>query len=133
MTKMALIVSEFNSEITARMKIAAEERAKELGAEIVVVYSVPGALDSPFALKKALKRKDVDCAAVLGAVIKGETDHDAVVANTAADKIVQLSLEFEKPVGFGVMGPNCTWEKAEERAEGYGKRAVEAAVKLCRL
>lgn len=131
--RLAIIVSEFNDEITAVMKATALEEAARLKAKVVKIYSVPGTYDSPFALKKALARKDVDAAVVLGAVVKGETDHDRVVVEVAGQKISQLSLEYEKPVGFGVIGPNVSWSKAKTRAAEYAKRAVQAAVKLLKL
>ncbi len=130
---IAIICAEFNPEITGAMKKEAKKKAKELGAKVSCVYSVPGVFDIPFALKKALKRKDVDCAAVMGAAIKGQTDHDRLIIDVAAEKIASLSLEFEKPVGLGIIGPGATWEKAKKRAEEYGQRAVEAAVKMCKL
>lgn len=131
--KIAIVSSEFNREITSVMRSSAKKAAKKEGAEISCEYVVPGVCDIPFALQKALKRKDVQCAAVLGAVVKGETKHDELIAQVAAHKCIGLSLEFEKPVGFGIIGPGASWQKAKKRASEYGQRAVDAALRMCKI
>ena len=133
MARIALIICDFNKEITSVMAQAAKNHAKKLGCTVACEYTVPGAFDSPFALKKALRRRDVECAAVLGAVVKGGTDHDRVITQVAAEKISQLSLEYGKPVGLGIIGPNVSWAQAKKRAKGYAQRSVEAAVRLLAL
>ena len=65
----------------------------------------------------------------LGAVIEGATQHDEVVIQHAARKIMDLGLEFGKPVTLGISGPGMTRLEAQERID-YAKRAVESAVKL---
>ena len=130
MLKIVIIYSRFNESITRRMKSAAEKTAAEQGATVVAVIDVPGAFEIPFALKKILDRGQADCCVALGAVIKGETDHDRVIAETVAEKISSLSLEYKKPIGFGIIGPGVTWKQADARAEEYGRRATEAALEM---
>ena len=131
--KLGIVVSEFNPEITKRMENAAAEYAKMQGAEIVSIVKVPGAYEIPFAAKKLLSRKDIGAAVALGAVIKGDTDHDIIIGHSVAKSLQELSLEFDKPVSLGIIGPNATWEHAEKRAEEYSRRAVDAALKMLRL
>ena len=128
--KIALVVSEFNKEITLKMEKSAEKSAKSLGAEIVKKIHVPGAFEIPFAAKSVLKGKKIGAIAVLGAVIQGETYHDVVIVTAVAQALIDLSLQYDKPIGFGIIGPRVTWQQAEKRAEEYAKRAVEAAVKM---
>jgi len=85
----------------------------------------------PLAIKKLCQREDIDAVVTIGSVIEGETDHDQVVMQHAARKIMDLSLEFNKPVTLGIPGPGMTRMAAHERVD-YAKRAVEAAVKLVR-
>jgi len=127
--KLGLVVSEFNREITYSMEILAKEHAEFLGAEVSEVLRVPGVFDIPLAVKKILKKENIDAVVAIGCVIEGETKHDEVVAQHAARKLVDLSLEFEKPVTLGISGPGVGTVGALERVE-YAKRAVEAAVKL---
>jgi len=127
--KLGFVVAEFNRDLTYMMEIEAEEHAKFLGAKVAERLYVPGAYDMPLAIKKMLKESDVDAVVTIGCVIEGSTQHDEIVVQHAARKIIDLSLEFEKPVTLGISGPGMTRMEATERIE-YGKRAVESAVKL---
>src|SRR3989338_6085783 len=132
-TKIAIIVSDFNKGITSKMEKNAEKVAKSLNAEIVKKVHVPGAFETPFAADNLLKNKQIDAIVVLGAVIQGETYHDVVIVNSVSSKIIDLSLKYNKPVGFGIIGPRVTWQQAEKRAEEYAKRAVEAALEMVKF
>ncbi len=127
--RLGMVVAEFNRDITYMMEILAKEHAEFLGAEITDVIRVPGAFDVPIAVKRILEKGDVDAVVTIGSVIEGETEHDEVVAQHAARKIMDLSLEYGKPVTLGIAGPGMGRLAAQERVD-YAKRAVEAAVKL---
>lgn len=127
---IGIVVATFNSEITSEMLEIAKKTAKEKGAEVFSVIPVRGSFEIPLAAKKLLMEKKVDCIAVLGAVVKGETAHDEVITKTIATRLSALSHEMRKPIGFGVIGHNASWDAAKERAAEYAKRAVEAAVEL---
>lgn len=128
--RLAIVVSEFNFDVTKVMLDKALSHARFLGAEVTVVYKVPGVYDSPYGVMEVIKLDYVDAIVVLGAVIQGETGHDEVVAHQAARKLLDLGVQYGKPVTFGVIGPGASRIQALERAEEYSRRAVEAAVKL---
>jgi len=128
--RIALVVSDFNSEITEEMEEKAVETISGLGARLVRTVRVAGAFDMPLAAKKLLMDKSVDAVVALGAIVKGETGHDEVIAKNTARALGDLSLEFRKPVGFGVIGYDAEYDAAEERAEEYAERAVKAAIGL---
>lgn len=129
-TKLAIVVSKFNPEITMQMSRLAQKRAKELGAKITKIVEVPGAFEIPLAVKRLIKNKNVDGVITLGTVIKGDTDHDEIVAHSVARKILELSVEYGKPVSLGVLGPNITWEQSKKKADEYAIRAVDAVVAM---
>lgn len=131
--KLGIVTSEFNYNITKMMEERAQEHVKFLGAEVTKTVHVPGVFDMPLAVKKLLERKDVDAVVTLGAVLKGETGHDDIVAQHASRKIADLALQYDKPVALGISGPGQTRLQAEARIDEYAKRAVEAAVKLVEL
>ncbi|HKM77251.1 MAG TPA: 6,7-dimethyl-8-ribityllumazine synthase [Candidatus Bathyarchaeia archaeon] len=131
--KLGIVVAEFNSAITAKMLDQALKHATELNAKPTYVCKVPGAYDMPLMIQMLLEKGDVDAVVTLGAIVKGETDHDQVIANALASKASDLSLRYKKPVTLGVSGPSMTWEQAAERAEEYANRSVESAVKMVRL
>jgi 6,7-dimethyl-8-ribityllumazine synthase len=125
---LAIVVSEFNSEITFKMLERARSHADKVGAKASYVLYVPGTFDMPLAVEQLLKKKNVDAVVTLGAVIKGDTRHDDIVAENAARLIADLSLKHGKPVALGVTG--MTIEQARERAELVPVRAVNAAVNM---
>jgi len=129
--RIGIVVSEFNYDITMMMLERAREHVEFLGARVERVVKVPGVLDMPIAVKKLMQDINIDGVVVLGAVIEGETEHDEVVMQQAARKVVDLSVEFEKPLGFGITGHGMSRLQAEERIE-RAKQAVETVVKLCR-
>jgi 6,7-dimethyl-8-ribityllumazine synthase len=127
--KLGFVVSEFNRDITYMMEVEGREHASVLGAEVTECMYVPGAYDMPLAIKKMLKKDSVDAVVTIGCVIEGATQHDEIVVQHAARKIIDLSLEFEKPVSLGISGPGMTRMEATERID-YARRAVESAVKM---
>lgn len=128
MRKIAIVVADFNPEITSLMEKEALATARAAGARVVEVVHVPGCFEIPLAAKRLLKRKDIRAIAVLGAIIKGGTGHDELIANAIAAELLDESLDSEKPVGFGILGPKITWRQAKSRAKDYAKRAVMAAM-----
>lgn len=126
---IALLVSEFNDGITGRMRSRAEEVTEAAGASVKTVH-VPGVYDMPLVAKKLLMDKGIDAVVALGAVVKGETAHDEIVAKDTARRLGELSLEFRKPVTLGIIGHDANWETAEKRADEYAERSVNAAVRL---
>jgi 6,7-dimethyl-8-ribityllumazine synthase len=130
MIRLAIVVAEFNYDITYLMLQRALSHANFLGAKVKVVVKVPGSYDMAIAVKELLKREDIDAVVTLGAVIKGETKHDEIVATQTARKLLDLSVEFGKPVTLGIIGHGVTHEQAVERIEEYSTRAVESAIKL---
>ncbi len=129
MVKLGFVVAEFNRDITYQMEILGKEHAEFLGAEVVRTLKVPGVFDIPIAVKKMLEDGGIDAVVAIGAVIEGATEHDEVVAQHAARKIMDLSIEYGVPVTLGISGPGMGRLEAHARVD-YAKRAVEAAVKL---
>jgi 6,7-dimethyl-8-ribityllumazine synthase len=127
--RIALVVSEFNRHVTARMAESARRRAQELGAKIVAEVTVPGAFDAPLAAKALALRPDVDAVVCVGAVIKGETEHDRVIVEATARSLQQVTIETMKPVTLGITGPGMTEEQAEARID-YAANAVSAALRM---
>lgn len=131
--KIGIIYAEYNSELTEKMYKNALLTAKQLGLEVIKTVKVPGTLEIPFALKRLLQYKEIDAVATLGVVIKGDTDHDELVAYTAASKIIKLSLHHNKPVSIGIIGPNASKKAAKKRIYEYSSRAIETIYKMLRI
>ncbi len=128
---LGFVVSEFNRDLTYQMEIVGREHANFLGANVEKTIMVPGVYDMPLAIKKLLKDKNIDAIVTIGCVIEGATEHDEVIMQHAARKIMDLSVEYDKPVALGISGPGMSRMEAHERID-YAKRAVESAVKMVR-
>lgn len=94
---------------------------------------VAGALEIPLALKKAARTGQFDAYIVLGAVIKGKTDHYDHVARMANDGVLTVALEETLALGNGILTVHSL-EQALERADGpagnLGFDAAHAALDL---
>ncbi|WP_135805226.1 6,7-dimethyl-8-ribityllumazine synthase [Halorussus marinus] len=129
MTALGLVVSRFNREVTEQMEERAREAAADRGAEIVETLRVPGAYDSPLAADRLARQEEIDAVAVVGTIVTGDTDHDRVIADAAAQGLTDVSLDRDTPVAFGVSGPGMSGAEARERVD-KGAEAVNAAVEM---
>ncbi len=130
MARIGIVVAEFNYDITYLMLQKAVNHAKFLGLEVGVVVKVPGTYEIPIAVSKLLEMEDIDGVVALGAVIKGATKHDELVAGQTARKLMDLMVQYGKPVGLGLIGPGASRMQALERVEDYARRSVEAVAKM---
>jgi len=126
--RIGIVKAKYNEAITDKMLESAKSKAGELEADYEVV-EVPGAYDTPLAADKLARKKNIDAVVVIGAIIKGETDHDKIIGETASQKLSQISLNRDKPVTMGITGPGMTADEARDRVE-YAGQAVESAVKM---
>jgi len=130
--RLAVVASEFNREVVDAMVEGALARAKERGIHVTTVVRVPGTFEVPLAVQRLLERSDVDGAVALGAVITGETKHDEVIMQAAADALMGVGLRTGKPVGLGITGPGMTYKQAKARIDA-ASRAVDAAAAMHEL
>ncbi|MBU0731598.1 6,7-dimethyl-8-ribityllumazine synthase [Patescibacteria group bacterium] len=118
MAKIAIIKSTFNEEIVDKMIVEIEK----LGFEFDIII-VPGAYEIPIAL--AEKADSYDYMACVGCLIKGETKHFDVIADSIAKQILEISIDKKTPIGFGVITA-LNRAQAEKRTH-LGKQAILAA------
>ena len=132
-------MSEFHSELTGAMLASAREELVRGGvaADDIEVARVPGAFELPLVARRFARRDEIDAVLCLGLVLKGETTHDRHVAHAAAHGILEVALETDTPVLFGVL--TCqTLEQARARAlpvdqggrEDKGREVARAALSV---
>lgn len=113
-----------------KMVETARSVAKEIGLNIVTEQTAHGSLDQPLQVKRLLKDESIDGVVVLGIIRKGETLHGPVIGHAIVNALVQLQLEFMKPVALGIIGPDVTdkglTDNDGERLKYYGGSAVRA-------
>ena len=124
------MVSEFNQQVTSRMLSVAQEKAKLLKLNVKYICKVSGVYDIPILVDTLLQKKDVDGVATLGAIIKGQTKHDEIIAHSTATKLTDLSLKYQKPVSLGISGPGMEERQAFARIRPVAERSIEALIKI---
>ena len=118
-----IVVSDFNQQVTHSLLEACIEtlyKASLKESQLQVVH-VPGAFELPVLAAKGARSKHWDAVICLGCVIRGETPHFDYVCQEAARGLMQVILETEKPVIFGVL----TTETSEQALERAGLKANE--------
>ena len=126
MVSLGLVVAQFYEELAAAMEERADKNIRGEETEITERIYLRGVYDTSLAADLLAHRNDIDAVAVLGAVISGDTDHDEIVAQTAARKLSEVSLQRDTTVAFGVLGPGMSSAEAFDRIE-YAAEAVTIA------
>ena len=127
---IAIVVSEFNKDVTSRMLSVAQEKAESMKLKIVHTCTVLGSFDMPVIVDALLKKSDIDGVVTLGAIITGQTKHDEVISHATAKTLTELSVKYQKPVSLGIIGPALQERHAHARIRPVAERAVEAAERI---
>ena len=133
--KIALVTAEWNAEITEAMAVACVDTLVKHGVKSsdIVRLSAPGSFELPFVAKQSITKYNVDAVICIGCIIQGETRHFDFIAQATANGIMQLGLESNVPVIFGVLTTN-NMQQAIDRAGGkHGNKGVESAVACLKL
>ena len=123
---VAVILGSFHKYESMEMLDEVKQYASQNNLNITEEVWVPGSMEKPLALKMLLSREDIDGAVVLGIIEKGETKHGFVMASSVVSAIVNLQLEFMKPVGVGILGPEILPSQIPCRVRPYAKGAISA-------
>ena len=143
MPHIMIVVAPFYEDIAAHLLEGAKAALEEKHCTYEV-FEVPGALEIPLAIQYGAKRKEkrgpgklkFDAFVALGCVIRGQTSHYDIVCNESASGLTRVSLEYNVPIGNGIMTCDSR-EQAIERAhpdkKNKGAAAVCAALELFNL
>ena len=128
--RFAVVASRFNQHIVERLVDGALDALIRHGAAVddVDVVWVPGAWELPIAARRLLATERYHALVAVGAVIRGDTPHFDYVAGEASRGLASASVEYETPIGFGVLTCDND-EQAEARAGGeHGNKGWDAAL-----
>lgn len=123
---IAVLLGLFHKNEVEEMLDEVRSYSRENNLTIVEEKWVPGSMEKPLALKQLLMRDDVEGGVVLGIIERGETKHGLVMATAVIAAIIQLQLEFMKPVGVGILGPEILPSQIPCRVRPYARGAVAA-------
>ena len=132
--KIALVVAEWNAQITNNLCIGAHTALVDCGVleDDIQTTQVPGSFELVFGAKKALE-KQVDAVIVIGSVIQGQTKHFDFVCQGVTQGIVSLNLSSKQPVVFCVLTDNTLQQSIDRSGGIHGNKGVEAAVTAIKM
>ena len=133
--KFALLVSEWNEDITEALYEGAYQRLLENGVkkENIIRASVPGSFEFSLGAQLFASEPHIDAIICLGCVIRGETPHYQFICDSIAQGIKDVSLKFNKPVIFGVLTTDNK-QQALDRAGGkFGNKGEESALAAIKM
>ena len=101
MKKKILIVSaNYYKNISDNLELGASTTLKEHNYQHDII-NAPGCFEIPYLIKKNIDNYKGFIA--LGCIIKGDTYHFEIIANETTRKIMDLSIEHNVPIGFGIL------------------------------
>ncbi|MBY0435886.1 MAG: 6,7-dimethyl-8-ribityllumazine synthase [Cyclobacteriaceae bacterium] len=133
--KFAIIVAEWNDDVTEVLYEGARQALLEMGAKKsnILRKSVPGSFELPLAAQWMAEEKKIDAVICIGCVIQGDTPHFDYICQAVAHGIMKVNLKTNKPVAFGVL-TTLNKKQALERAGGkLGNKGEEAVVTVVRM
>ena len=128
--KILIVSSNYYDEVSSNLIKGATAELKINNIDFEVVHA-PGCFEVPYLISQNLEKYIGFIA--LGCVIRGETYHFNLIANECARKIIDISNNSLKPIGFGIL----TCENLEQainrsdiRKKNKGREAANACIKL---
>ena len=117
MKKILIVLADYYEDISSSLLKSAKINLNNFSLKVI---RVPGVFEIPITISKNIKRYDGFIA--LGCVIKGETPHFDFISTAATQAIMNLSVEYKKPIGNGII--TCL---NSDQARARGKKGEEAA------
>ena len=135
--RVAIISSSWHLDICNDLVAGAQRALTAAAIKNVEVIYVPGSFEIPLASQIAFE-KGFDAVVAVGLVLEGQTPHFDYVCQGVTQGVIDVSLKFSAPIGFGVLMCN-TLDQAIARSgrpgsvEDKGYDSAVAAIKLLEL
>jgi 6,7-dimethyl-8-ribityllumazine synthase len=135
--RVAVISSSWHLDICNDLIAGAQRALTSASISDVEVIYVPGSFEIPLASQLAFE-KGFDAVVAVGLVLQGETPHFDYVCQGVTQGVIDVSLKFSAPIGFGVLMCN-TLDQAIARSgrpgsvEDKGYDSAVAAIRLLQL
>ena len=135
--KIAIISSSWHLDICNDLIAGAKRALAEAQVGTVEVQFVPGSFEIPLAAQYAFD-KGFDAVVAVGLVLKGETPHFDYVCQGVTQGVIDVSLKYGKPIGYGVLMCNDLVQAIARSGvagstEDKGYDSAVAALELLRL
>lgn len=128
--RIAVVAARFNEVIVRSLVEGAIDALRRHGAAETDIHivRVPGAFELPLAVHRLARTRRYDGIVALGAVVRGQTPHFEFVCNECAAGLSRVSLEFEVPVGFGVLTCDTVDQALDRAGSKSGNKGADAAI-----
>lgn len=135
--RVAIVAARYNEILVRQLVDGARETLLDAGVkdDDIVLVRVPGAFELPAVARKLAETGQLHAIVALGVVLRGETYHFEVVAQSCAQGLQQVSLAGKVGLGFGVLTVD-TVEQGIARSglkENKGREAALTALEMARL
>ena len=100
MKKILIVNANYYKDISKQLILSSKKKLIENKVKINIL-NVPGIYEIPIAIRRNIKRFDGFVA--LGCVIKGQTPHFDLICSSTFNSILNLSINFNKPIGNGII------------------------------
>ena len=135
--RVAVISSSWHLDICNDLIAGAQRALKAAAISDVEVIYVPGSFEIPLAAQLAFE-KGFSAVVAAGLVLEGQTPHFDYICQGVTQGVMDVSLKFSAPIGFGVLMCN-TLDQAIARSgrpgsvEDKGYDSAVAAIRLLQL
>ena len=129
--KITIVASKWNAELVDELLESGKAHLEELGFTNIKTVNVPGAWELVHAAQRELA--DADGVIAYGVVIRGETTHYELISESVAHGLMQVSVNVNKPIGFGLIAAE-NLSQAQERTDSSklnkGKEIAQSLVEM---
>ena len=128
--RYCLVAARFNETYVRRLVDGALEVLERGGASRsdLEVWWVPGSFELPLACRWAAESRRFDAVLAFGVLIRGETEHFRLVAESATHGLVRVALETSVPVLNGVLAVHDAEQAAARSGGPLGNRGADVAL-----
>lgn len=131
--RIAIVISRFNEKVTTGLLNGAKAELAERGCPIADgdIFEVPGAFEIPLVARKLARTGKYAGIVTIGAVIKGETAHFEYISEATAHGLMQVSLEVDMPVTFGILTTytaDQAFRRSADDSHNKGRESAAACV-----
>jgi 6,7-dimethyl-8-ribityllumazine synthase len=127
---IAIVKAAFNSHITDLLEASCTDYLQEQ-AYPFETFECPGAVETVVYANKLIQTNKYTSIIVIGAIIKGDTDHYDYVCQYVTNGISQLSANYTTPIVFGILttqNEELAYERAAIDRMNKGKEFAETAL-----
>ncbi len=132
--KLLIITSNYYKEVTDNLILGVNEYLANFNFLITENINVSGSFEIPYVINK--KKDYYDAFIALGCIIRGETYHFEIISNEVTRKIMDLTVNINKPIGFGVLtceNMEQAIKRSDPKQDNKGCEAAKACIDLLNI